>query len=305
MIPPPYSASDARGLDHTYDDVRIPDTWKLGGDLLERREPMPVGYQAIPAMPARRVDSPCVVSREAGVAGAGLLRHLFDAIEVAGPEQYAEDEAAPSRFALTLSCVRCGYVEHYAGARDPGREAHKTHRLNPDPLRAAHLEAQETHERDSWDSTGEPWSLTVYRHLDELVEAAGVIARERGPRGRRYYVGRLGGLRDGRRDDDPRAEGPTALAVLRRLAKLDEARQAERLAELAELRRRNAEEEAERVRQAEARARELAARVAPLRQVPAAHRYDPLDDPGSPEYRAETERRIDRLLGRDPEAPTP
>lgn len=138
-------------------------------------------------------------------------RHLWDILESAtwreveeGDEWYEE-----ATFREVLTCVRCGRVEKREGTRRDSTYS----RLDPEPLRAGALRAQEIERTHFFSSTG-----SSYVVVDEAGELVGRISWNTGQRGRRFYVGALG-------DINPRAttnviEAPTAIGVLRKLARL-------------------------------------------------------------------------------------
>jgi hypothetical protein len=154
-------------------------------------------------------------------------RHLFDVLErvvdddtdleEADDETYARLVSARDagwyrqQFSARLTCVRCGTVEAWRGTR----EVRSLRQLEPEPLRAGQLQAQQV-------AGGSYPTFTVY---DVDGQRVGVIGWARGPRGRQFYGGRLGTLLGD--DSDPRAEGDTPLAVLRKLSRLHAARTAD------------------------------------------------------------------------------
>lgn len=211
MILPPY-LTDTRAddvLDVDYADARVPAPL---GSVLDGRAARPVGYYEH----AEACD----------VAGTGHARHLYDAIETDEGDKYGpDDEAAPSRYRLVLTCVRCGLVVRQELTRHPddGPSYYRTQHLDPTPLKAGGLTAQQVSPAsDSRRRDMSTW--TVYRGLDEggQPRRVGVIAWAVGPRGRAYFVGRLGDRRTWAEEhaaDAPRVESPTALGALRALAK--------------------------------------------------------------------------------------
>lgn len=140
-------------------------------------------------------------------------RHLWDIIESAewhNVETDAGEWLEEATFREVLTCVRCGVVEQREGTRRDSRWS----RLEVEPLQAGKLRAQQVKVDNFW--SGDAGSFVV---VDEHSEPVGRITWDRGPRGRGFYVGRLGDLHP-RGDSDPGSlvEAPTALGVLRKLA---------------------------------------------------------------------------------------
>lgn len=188
-------------------DVRVPTGFARYTD--DERWPRPVGYlqcRLEPGGTGRYQSGPC------NPAGAfGQNRHLFDALMAEEGDRYdADDNLMPPRFRLTLTCVRCGAVRALRGqldAEDGDREAGL---LDPVPLQAGPLLAQEISRAHVW---GDLWNVewTIYRDGTRV----GWMATERGPRGKRYVAGALGR----RGADEPTVKGQSPIAVLRKLAR--------------------------------------------------------------------------------------
>jgi hypothetical protein len=135
-------------------------------------------------------------------------RHLFDAIEATAHETYDEDAGTSAqRFRLVLTCVRCGLVVPMEGVQDTTRS--RTTRINPVPLSAAGLRAQQISEHASWLGR----DSDTYLVHDPSGAPVGGIDWARGKRGRAYYVGRLNGWPTGQH-----VEASTAIGCLRKLA---------------------------------------------------------------------------------------
>jgi hypothetical protein len=135
-------------------------------------------------------------------------RHLFDAIEASGTETWDEEtERSSQRFRLVLTCVRCGLVEPIEGTWD-STTSRRT-RLDPVPLRAGTLRAQQATTAKGWGRDSD--SYLVH---DGAGAVDGVIDWARGRRGRAYYVGRLRDWPAGQH-----IEAPTPAGCLRKLAR--------------------------------------------------------------------------------------
>lgn len=183
---------------HDREDQRLPA--RMGRYTDDERDIHPLGYWM------GNTDGPCATA-----PGGDRQRHLFDALHTAGGQSYDDDmRSLPVAFELVLTCVRCGVVIRVAGRANSDEDSgvHHVGTLDPVPLQAGALVAQQVRADRGWtrelDAT---WA--VYADGARV----GSIATARGQRGRHYVHGRLG-------DDGPLVEGPTALAVLRRLAKL-------------------------------------------------------------------------------------
>lgn len=180
-----------------YEDVRIPT--RLGRFSDDERDVHPLGHYK------GDENGPCAGERW------GRQRHLFDVLHTHGGQGYTEDMTAlPVEFGMVLTCVRCGLVLAMRGQAhsDENGGVRGVAQVDPVPLQAGELLAQQTrHEVSGWGNDHEHWF--VYRN----GERVGFIATTRGQRGRRYVHGRIG-------DDGPLVEGPTALAVLRKLSRL-------------------------------------------------------------------------------------
>lgn len=209
MVPPPVGDE---GIDRScadWFDVRVPSPMHVGP--FEDRYARPVGYYQgrLPAgAGTSNVPGPCNPTGQ-----WGHNRHLFDALLVEEGDVYEGDELRPSKFALALTCVRCGAVRELRGTLDPydpeGASGDRDRGfVDPVPLQAGELLAQQTSYSKSWGHEKATWS--VYRD-GQLV---GWIATERGQRGAHYYAGGLG-----RRGIDSAIKGASAIAVLRKLAK--------------------------------------------------------------------------------------
>jgi hypothetical protein len=131
-------------------------------------------------------------------------RHLWDAIVANGECRYDEDEYEHLPFRLTLTCVRCGRLERLAGVTDE-EHCHAGGRVPPEPIAAGGLSAQQVTEARSL--------ISEWHVFDRDRQRIGFMAAGVTRRGRHYVAGRLE-----RRDDS--VEAPTALACLRKLAKV-------------------------------------------------------------------------------------
>jgi hypothetical protein len=137
-------------------------------------------------------------------------RHLWDVLMTAGePTAGVHEGEELQPFRMSLSCVRCGLVRHLRGLVDD--TLHRgPDQLNPEPLRAGGLLAQEV--RRDW--AGDPDLSTWAVHDSTDGPPVGVIVWSRGRRGRRYYVGKLYG-----NAADEVFQAPTPTACLRRMAR--------------------------------------------------------------------------------------
>lgn len=213
MVLPPVSDTGVDRDCADLGDVRVPDP--MGRYTDDERWPRPVGYydgQLAAGGAGRMVVGPCNPTGE-----WGANRHLFDALQISDGDRYdAEDNLLPKRFQMVLTCVRCGLVTELRGQLDPDDGAVPGDRartlLDPAPLRAGQLLAQEIDRRHFW---GEHWDVvwTVYRD----GQPVGWLATQRGPRGKRYVAGAFGRRYD---NSSPALNGATAAAVLRKLAAL-------------------------------------------------------------------------------------
>lgn len=193
-------------------DVRVPAA--LGRYTDDERWARPVGYydgRLVPGAGGRMVTGPCNPTGE-----WGTNRHLFDALQVSDGDRFdAEDKLLPKRFSMVLTCVRCGLVKELRGqldADDADRPGDRTRTiLDPSPLRAGELLAQEIDRRHFW---GDQWDVTWTVYRDGLP--VGWMETQRGPRGKRYVAGAFGR----RYDNTGQVEkGATGTAVLRKMAK--------------------------------------------------------------------------------------
>lgn len=196
----------------------------LDADYTDERTPghIPGRYGEVDAVPvAHRVN--------------GCERHLFDVVERAvddvdplpHPDDFGGDDAYLAAvdtiesevaagwyrqlFDARLVCARCGHVEAWRGTR----QVRTLRTLDPVPLVSGQLRAQQV-------EGGVFPTFTVY---DAAGARVGVLTWARGPRGRRYFEGRLGSLSGAA--DDLSAAGDSPLAVLRKLARLHTSRDAE------------------------------------------------------------------------------
>lgn len=204
IVPPVDRQGVIPGSRLEYDDQRLPR--RIGRYSDDEREVRPLGYYNGPD------DGPCAPPAERGehrMARWGQQRHLFDAIYTSGQQHYGDDDQpTPVELRLVLTCVRCGVVMRVTGTADSDEDGgvHEVTQLDPVPLQAGELLAQQVRADRTWarevDAT---WA--VYRD-GALV---GSLTSSRGPRGRRYVSGRLYA-------GDQKADGPSAIAVLRKLA---------------------------------------------------------------------------------------
>lgn len=188
-------------------DVRVPAPFGRYSD--DELFPRPVGYydgRLLPGGTARHETGPCNPTGE-----WAANRHLFDALMTSEGDVYVGDDLAPSKFRLALTCVRCGVVRELRGHLDAenGDESHGP--IDPVPLQAGTLLAQQIRHSRSWGHEDAEW--TVYAEGRRV----GWMATERGQRGARYVAGGLG-----RRylDDHQVLKAPTPIALLRKLSKL-------------------------------------------------------------------------------------
>lgn len=203
VLPPVDQHGVVPGSRLEYDDQRLP---RRIGRYADEREVRPLGYYNGPA------DGPCLPSELPAdhLARHARQRHLFDALYTSGQQGYANDDSpTPVEMRLVLTCVRCGVVMRVTGAADSDDDGgvHEVGQLDPVPLQAGELVAQQVRADRTWarevDAT---WA--VYRD-GTLV---GSLRSSRGSRGRRYVSGRLYA-------DGHKAEGPSAISVLRKLDK--------------------------------------------------------------------------------------
>lgn len=187
VILPPFNRSTGRVDDWArWWDVRVPQV--LDRDI----PPLPVGWH---------------IRRPACPDG----RHSFDAIEADANETYNEEAGTSSqRFRLVLTCTRCGLVERIEGVRDTSVSRARTGQVDPTPLRAGSLQAQQV----SADAMTGGRKLDRYLVHDFGGAAVGVIDWACGRRGRAYYTGRLRDWPAGLH-----VEAPTPIGVLRKLAR--------------------------------------------------------------------------------------
>lgn len=136
-------------------------------------------------------------------------RHLWDALVVHSAEAVpflADDDVERVRFRMRLTCVRCGLVHDVHGIReDDGRP--RTERVDPVPIRSGRLLAQQVEGGGRGDLSS--WAV----HDNPAAPAVGFMTWARGPRGRRYFSGRLHAWPDG-----VSVQGPTPSLCLARLA---------------------------------------------------------------------------------------
>lgn len=205
VLPPVGPEGVDRDHADTWHDVRVPQPLHVGP--FDDRHARPVGYYQ-----GRLEPGPCNPTGQ-----WGHNRHLFDALMAEQGDVYEGDDLAPSIFRLVLTCVRCGAVRElrgkldaWEGHGDSGGDRDRGF-IDPVPLQVGELLAQQTSYDKSWGVEHATWS--IYRN----GQLAGWIATERGPRGKHYVAGGLG-----RRhlDDHDVVKAPTAIAVLRKLAKL-------------------------------------------------------------------------------------
>lgn len=215
MVLPPVGP-DGVDREHadTWHDVRVPQAFHVAP--FDDRHARPVGYyqgRLEPGATGRNVPGPCNPTGQ-----WGHNRHLFDALMSEEGDVYEGDDLRPSGFRLVLTCVRCGAVRELRGKldattdyRDSDAGERERGFVDPVPLQAGELLAQQTSYSQSWGMEQATWS--IYRD----GRMVGWIATERGPRGKQYVAGGLG-----RRhiDDHEVVKAPTALAVLRKLSRL-------------------------------------------------------------------------------------
>ncbi|TKJ31221.1 hypothetical protein A6V29_18545 [Blastococcus sp. CCUG 61487] len=204
VIPPVDRHGVVPGSRLEYADQRLPR--RIGRYTDDEREVRPLGYYNGPA------DGPCLPPEQTGedrMARWGRQRHLFDVLYTSGQQRYGDnDEPTPVELRMVLTCVRCGVVMRVQGQADSDEDSgvHEVTQLDPAPLQAGPLVAQQVRADRTWahevDAT---WA--VYR--DGTL--AGSLTSSRGPRGRRFVSGRLYA-------DGQDVEGPSAMAVLRKLA---------------------------------------------------------------------------------------
>lgn len=208
MVLPPVGDSGVDREHADLADVRVPAAF---GRWDDERWPRPVGYydgRLARGATATHVPGPCNPS-----GGWSSNRHLFDALIAEEGDVYVGDDLTPSPFRLVLTCVRCGLVKELRGHLDPAGEGERTRSfLDPVPLQAGELLAQEISRSHVW---GDEWNVewTIYRDGQRV----GWMATQRGQRGRRYVAGGLGRRY---RDEHEVLQAPSAIAVLRKLAKL-------------------------------------------------------------------------------------
>lgn len=192
-----------------WEDERLPE--RMGRYSDDERDVRPLGYYNGPE------NGPCLPPGEPGedrMARWGRQRHLFDVLHTAGAQGYDEDmNALPVEFRMVLTCVRCGVVMRVRGQANSDEDGgvHHVTTLDPIPLQAGRLLAQQIRRDVGWSREVDA-TWTVYSDGARV----GTITTARGQRGRRYVHGRLG-------EEGPLLEGPTVLAVLRKLAKQVEA----------------------------------------------------------------------------------
>ena len=96
----------------------------------------------------------------------------------------ADDDVERLRFRMTLTCVRCGLVDDVRGICEDDGQSRSAH-VDPVPLRSGRLLAQQIEDGGRGDLS--TWAV----HDDPAAPAVGFMAWGRGPRGRRYFSGRL------------------------------------------------------------------------------------------------------------------
>ena len=136
-------------------------------------------------------------------------RHLWDVLVVHssdGVAFVADDDVERRRFRMRLTCVRCGLVDDVRGIREEDCQYRSTH-VDPVPLRSGRLLAQQVDDGGRGDLS--TWAV----HDDPAAPAVGYISWGRGPRGRRYFSGRLHQWPDG-----VAVNGPNPAACLAKLA---------------------------------------------------------------------------------------
>jgi hypothetical protein len=203
MIPP---AVDVHG-----DVLDVPDLWR------DVRVPRPLSWDGNPAHLLagwRRTDQ-CPDGR-----------HMWDALvaqeqitdaAVLGALSPGDEYAEALRFRLTLTCLRCGVIERLAGVRQEER-GESSGQVDPVPLKAGTLRAQQVDTSGRHAVRGHELAVYVV-HRGSAAEPVGSIAWGRGPRGRRYFAGRLHSWPAGQG-----VEASSALACLRKLADGGESR---------------------------------------------------------------------------------
>jgi hypothetical protein len=153
-------------------------------------------------------------------------RHLWDAIvatadadppyrpsrgaagTAAAPDENA-DKGEWQRFRLRLTCVRCGQIYRLDGIAE---DASGRHQVDPVPLRAGHLLAQQIGGDSGASADLTTWAI----HDRDDGPVVGAIHWGCTPRGRRYYAGRLDTWPDGQS-----VQASTPAACLRRIATVD------------------------------------------------------------------------------------
>ena len=149
-------------------------------------------------------------------------RHLFDALlcreYAAVPAQLTGvADAGGCRFRLSLTCTRCGIVERLTGRLAVDEPRQSSQQVDPHPLRAGRLRAQEQ-ARERLDGS---IVLSTWGVYDDTGALVGRMGSDITRRGRRHVAGRL--------DAWPPAQhiqATTAPACLRRLAAGDTAKPA-------------------------------------------------------------------------------
>lgn len=139
-------------------------------------------------------------------------RHLMDVIESTvqreiEPDADDGDWRTEIQFRARLTCVRCGLVQGWEGTRD-GEVRGPALRLDPVPLVSGDLAAQQIRGGDY-----DVWAIYC------AGVAVGSLTWSCGPRGRRFYVGRLDAWATGEH-----VEGPTPAAALAKVRKHADAR---------------------------------------------------------------------------------
>lgn len=215
MILPPYldRPRDVRPeglrddvLDHAYSDVRVPVGFGHGED-------------ASPARPlAEHLRYDHATARECDHRGR------WDVLVAEAPERYdAEDRELSREFRLVATCTGCGVVEHLGGELAPERHKRGSHRLDVEPLRTRDVHGRELLAQRINGGGDLLAEWTVYRQRGDGAGyyAVGVMAGGETRRGRAYVSARYGHPNDGRTDETPVVEAPTASGALRKLAKLE------------------------------------------------------------------------------------
>lgn len=143
-------------------------------------------------------------------------RHVFDLLVTTGEyrEYLGDIDGVEGALEIRLvgTCVRCGVIWRMEGTELDQRKA-GADRLDPNPLRAGHLLAQQVR-RDTWYTDPDRYNTYVVHRAvatGPIEHPAGRIDWGCTPRGRYYYHGHL--------FDGNDVEAPTALACLRKLAK--------------------------------------------------------------------------------------